>query len=341
MVSLFSRKGRNCTRHEGPRPEGLFRHLAWVCLLVVLVAAASCASTSDKPGVEQPLIDEGAAEATGGAETPPPGATAETRAARPDNPRVLFMIAEKSIGEKLYNFWWYGSAEYRAEVTESLAAETALKEAFIDRGFRVVDVSASTGRFEIRDRFHVADLTREETVSIGRDLDAEVVVYGRAAVEEGPGTPGSNVGVYLAEISAQAVRVDDGTVLGASTGHGAARHISGLTGSTLALRSAAADLSSRLISRITARLTEPGPMTVTVTLSKVAGSAEVARFKETLATRVRGVEAVYQRGLEAGVAVFEVRSTATAGEIADALAGLPGLKVTGTTPGTVDVGYGR
>ncbi|MFQ5465998.1 MAG: hypothetical protein ACE5EI_08725 [Thermodesulfobacteriota bacterium] len=312
--------------------------------MAVLFTAASCAATPAKPGAgpsepESAALEPHDGEDAASAEAPGSGrdVTAPPAPAEAERPRVLFLIAEKSLGEKFYNFWWWGRSEFRAEVSDTSAAETALKEAFLEKGFRVVDISASLGRFEIRDRLRVADLTREETVSIGRDLDAEVVVYGRAVVEEGPRTPGSNVGVYLAEISAQAVRVDDGEVLAASTGHGAARHVSATAGAVRALRAAGADLSARLIGRITAA--RAGPVTVTVTLSGVAGQAEAADFKEILATRVRGVKAVYQRKLKGGVAVFEVESSSSAGEMADALAGLPGagFRVTGTTPGTVEV----
>src|SRR3972149_5925016 len=66
---------------------------------------------------------------------------------RAEMPRVLFMIAEQSIGDKHYFFWWWGRSEYRGESVNMSVAETVLKEAFIEKGFNVVDVSGSAGTF--------------------------------------------------------------------------------------------------------------------------------------------------------------------------------------------------
>lgn len=260
---------------------------------------------------------------------------------RAERPRVLFMIAEKSIGKKLYSFWWTGRSEFMGEVIDSSVAETAMKEIFLDKGFHVVDVSGSREVIEIRDQFRVADLTREATTSIGRDLNAEVVIYGKATVTEGPITPESSVGVYMADISVQAVRVDDGVVLASSTGHGTARHISGVTGSTIALERAGSELADKLINQITVKWS--GPKIVTVKLSGIRDQSDISAFKDILRTRVRGVEAVYQRRFSGGVAVLEVESKTSAQEIADGLAGLRGVpaRVTGTTANSIDVVYGE
>ncbi len=254
-------------------------------------------------------------------------------------PRVLFMIAEKNVGKKFYTFWWWGQSEYRGEVVDMSAAETSLKEIFLNKGFHVVDMSASTGTFEIKDQFRVADLTREATVSIGRDLEADVVVYGRATVTEGPRTPGSNVVPYLADITAQVVRVDDGVVLGSTTGHASYRHISSVSGGTIALKKAAEDISDRLIEQISARWMSS--MTVTITIRGVAGQDDVAEFKRLLNGRVRGIEGIYQRRLEGSVAVIEVETKSSAQDIADDISRVDGgPRVTGTTTNTVEVTYG-
>lgn len=257
-----------------------------------------------------------------------------------ERPRILFMIAERSVGKTYYSFWWWGKSEYRGEVMEDSTAENALREIFINKGFPVVDISASTGRFEIKDRYRIADLTRDATISIGRGLDAEVVVYGKARVSEGPSTPGSNVEVYLSEISAQAVRVDDGLVLASSSASGTARHISPDTGPRRAVQDASEKLAGRLIDQIAAKWS--GPATVTITLTGVADQAPVAEFKRLLKSRVRGVGEIYQRRLENGTAVLEVYSRSSAQEIADALTRVRRgeFTVTGTTANTVEVSYG-
>lgn len=250
---------------------------------------------------------------------------------RAEMPDVLFMVAEKRFDRGGYSYWW---RESRAG--EGSAAESAMKEYFLDKGFEVVDAS-NPPRPGLS-----AELTGSDARRVGAESGAEVVVYGTSRVTEGPRTPGSAVGVYLADVTAQAVRVDDGKVLASATGHGTARHISETTGADRAVRSATEELAARLATQIADRWA--GPFMVRVVLRGVEGQERAAEFKELLISRVRGVDAVYQRRLGGGTAVFEVESGYSAQDMADDLAGLDlrdaELRVTGTTPDTVEVTAG-
>lgn len=169
------------------------------------------------------------------------------------SPRVLFLIAEQNIGQKHYFFWWWGEAEYKGETVDMSAAETALKETFLSRGFNVVDISGSTDTFEMSDAFKVADISNEGAVHIARKLNAEIVVKGKALAKPGPGTKGSPVGSYVADVTAQAIRIIDGKVLASAKGHGVARNISDVTGGIEALSKAGNEAAGRLIEQIYAK----------------------------------------------------------------------------------------
>lgn len=168
-------------------------------------------------------------------------------------PRVLFMIAEQNIGHEYYSFWWWGNTEFHGQTMDMSAAETQLKESFLGSGFEVVDISATTGTFEISNAYRIADLTDKGAREIARKVNAEIVVKGKALAKEGPRTPGSTVGSYLADVTATAIRVDNGQVLGAGKGHGVSRHVSDVTGGTEALSKAAIELADRLIEQISAK----------------------------------------------------------------------------------------
>lgn len=250
---------------------------------------------------------------------------------RASRPRVLFMIAEKSSTEGDYRWWWAGD-------TGLSATEAALKEDFLKKGFRVVDAASAADTYDFRERLDGMNLTAAQTRKIGSELNAEVVIYGQAKAYRGPGTPGSKVGVYMADITAQAVGVDDGVVLASATSHGVYRHISEITGTTGALGEASRELAGELSRQIAERWTGPGVVKVTV-----LGADEferVVEFKSILRQRIRGVEAIYQRSFSDGVAVLEVESTATAQEMADELSRLSDefeMGVTGATRSTVEV----
>ncbi|GMR05407.1 MAG: hypothetical protein BMS9Abin24_224 [Thermodesulfobacteriota bacterium] len=256
--------------------------------------------------------------------------------AKVENPRILFMIAEKNIGQKRYVYWWWGETEFMGETVDISAAETALQEFFINRGFNVVDISGSAWTFEISDAFKVADLTRDGARSVGKELNADIVVYGKAIATQGPSTPGSALGLYIADITAQAVRVDDGVVLGASSGHGISRNISVITGGMEAISNASTELGGRLTEQITAKWS--GPLSVTLRLSGVTDYKELADFKRRLKGRVRGIDAVYQRSFSGGVAVLELETSVSAQTIADDISTLaPTFRVTNTSQNSVDV----
>ncbi|MBI5971263.1 MAG: flagellar assembly protein T N-terminal domain-containing protein [Deltaproteobacteria bacterium] len=254
---------------------------------------------------------------------------------RVEKPRVLFMIAEQSIGEKKFTFWWDKHVA-AGEVTAMLAAENSLKEIFINKGFHVVDVSGSEDKITVSNAFRVADLTAEGARQIGRKLNAEIVVKGRAIAKEGPRTPGSPVAAYNADITADVVRVDDGVVLASSSGHGAARHISDVTGSSDAIKHASEDVADKLITQIIAKWSKGN--TVTIRLTGVTDYKRLTEFKNLLRGQVRGVSKVYQRRVEGTEATIEIETKVTAQGIADDISRLPGapVKVISATQNTVE-----
>lgn len=265
---------------------------------------------------------------------------------RVEKPRVLFMIAEQNIGHEFYVFWWYGHSEYKGQHYDMAASETALKEEFLAKGFNVVDSSVATGKITISNAYRIADLTNDGAVSIGRQLGAEVVIKGKALAKEGPRTSGSSVGSYLADVTASALRVDNGQVLASGRGHGVSRNISEVTGGTEALERASKELAEKMIDQITAKWTAEtsGGGMVQLTVKGIGDYKNFVKFKDMIQKQVRGVQGVYQRSLEGGTAVIDVDIKGTAQSLADELAhkkvGDVSVNVTGSTAHTVEVTLG-
>jgi len=268
--------------------------------------------------------------------------------ARVEKPRVLFMIAEQNIGAE-YIFWWrwWGDVKAIGQQFDMAATETALKEEFINKGFNIVDISSVTGKIELSKGYRVVDLSDAGARELGRKLGAEVVIKGKAIAKEGPRTSGSSVGSYLADISASAIRVDNGQVLGASRGHGVSRHISEVTGGTEALEKAARELAGKMIDQITTKWTsevQAGGL-IQITVKGIEEYSDLAKFKDTVKAQIRGVNAVYQRSVEAGIAVLDVDYKGGAQQLADEIAkkkfaDIPKLKITSATTNTIEVSFG-
>lgn len=172
-------------------------------------------------------------------------------------PRVLFMIAEQNIGQELAIFWWswfgQGGSQFVGQTVDMAVSESVLKEAFLGQGFEVIDISTKTGTIEISNAYRVADLTNAAVRSYGNKFDADIVVTGKALAKEGPRTPGSSVGSYLADITLSAIRVDTGQVLSSARGHGVARHVAQHSGGNEALARATQGVTDRFMSQITSK----------------------------------------------------------------------------------------
>lgn len=246
-----------------------------------------------------------------------------------ERPRVLFMVAEKGPGQSDYGFWW-SRGEQASEIS---AAEAALKEAFLAKGFNVVDMPGSRGVAGLEGS-PGAELTGDAAARIGKALNAEIVVFGKVFVEEGPATGATTVVTYLADMTAQAVRVDDGVVLASSRGRGISRHISSVTGNAEAVGRAAAIVAEGLTVQIAERWVLP--QTIRITL-KGMDYEKAVEFKRFLKTRVRGVEAIYQRRHTGAETALEVEVKASAQAVADDIARLGKYRVTGFSAHVIEV----
>ena len=262
---------------------------------------------------------------------------------RVQKPRVLFMIAEQNIGQGFFVFWWHGKSESKGQHYDVSASETALKEEFLKKGFNVVDFSAAAEKIEITNAYRIADLTDGGAISIGRQLGAEIIIKGKAVANEGPRTTGSNVGSYMADITATALKADNGAVLGSAKGHGVSRHISGVTGGAEALDKAAREMAERMIDQIVAKWSNEvsGGGLVRLTVKGIGEYSDFVKFKDVLQGQIRGVQAIYQRSLEGGTAVLDVEMKGNAQQLADEIArknfGDIPVKVIGSSANTVEV----
>lgn len=265
-------------------------------------------------------------------------------------PRVLFMIAEQSVGQEHVTYWWNlwaSGYDYRSQVIELDIAETTLKEEFLASGFNVVDHSildaggrtGSGGGVEINKAYVLEDPTVEGIKEFGTGYGAEVIVKGKALAKESLKKEGSNVGAYMADVSLSAFRVDDGKVLGSATASGVKRHISSVTGGTLAIKDASRKAASEIIEQIIKQWSQASQL-VTLKMLNVKSYDDVAQLKKKIESSLPGVRAVYQKSFESTIAEFQIDTDLKGSELADKINKFSksnDLEVTGSTMNTVEV----
>jgi hypothetical protein len=117
-----------------------------------------------------------------------------------DTPRVLFCIAEKRIEELTERYWWSGQ-----HAPEEILVPAILAQQAATRGYRSLSPQASSVSTA-----YAADLTAPEAVALAEQLEAEVVIVGRAVAEEAPNTMAGSLKAFRGRLVISAYRVDTG-----------------------------------------------------------------------------------------------------------------------------------
>ena len=174
-----------------------------------------------------------------------------------ERPSVMFMIAEQQIGQEILIYWWgwfSREVDFKAQRFDMAVGETILKEEFLNEGFDVIDISNVSEKITVSEAYKIADLTKKAAIEIGKNVGADVVVKGKVIAKKGPTNTDSNVGTYMANITATAFQVKDGLVLGSGRADGVSRHISEVTGGSQAIEKASQKLARKMIEQINRKI---------------------------------------------------------------------------------------
>ncbi|MEW6616484.1 MAG: flagellar assembly protein T N-terminal domain-containing protein [Thermodesulfobacteriota bacterium] len=237
--------------------------------------------------------------------------------ARKHKPRVMVLIAEQNIGQQYLSFWWgHQASETNLSITESV-----LVEKFREKDFNVVDHAAKARDIKIGKPYKVANLDDNTAVSLGNQYDAEVVIVGKALAKLVGSVMGTSMKSAQANMSARAIRTDNGAIIASANTHGAAVHIDEVTGGSNALKKAASDLASKLIDQIITTWGKEisGTTMVQLTINGISSYHDFMKFKNVLQEQVRGVKGVYQRSINAGVAKIDIDIKGDSQSLADEL----------------------
>ncbi|MGB8931478.1 MAG: hypothetical protein WCC48_09565 [Anaeromyxobacteraceae bacterium] len=255
-------------------------------------------------------------------------------------PRVMVLIAEQSINAKEAAGWWQGGGN---------ASDLRIMEnAFMDRmeksGFAFVDPEVASGKIKLE--VIGADPSEKQAREIGKLAGAEVVIVGRAMAKP-LGTIALDNGTFysaVANVSARAVRIDNGRVLASTeftgkAGKGFEQTTAGRNALSEAGRQLAGDLFAK-IGKVWSK-EQSGTRSVDLHVKGVDDFGRVSAFQTAIVNGIRGVKGVEMRSMEDGKAELDVTIAGTTAAFASDLATrkLPGftVKVKKVTQSSVDV----
>jgi hypothetical protein len=252
-------------------------------------------------------------------------------------PRTIAMIAEQNIGSEWYG-WWWGT---HGQQTDFSVVESAFMDKFTGKGFEFIDPQVAAKDLQVTAAYRVQDLSAVQARTLGSQVDAEVVITGKALARL-YGDIGGGMKSVQADLTARAVRTDTGQVIAAVTTHAAAVHISEITAGTDALRKAANQAADELINKILALYSKESggtrPVNITITgLNKT----QFVKFKDVLRNHVRGIKDLHERGFNGTTAKISVDSKTSAQQLSDELVlrdfGTFAVEVVGSTANSLEL----
>jgi hypothetical protein len=218
-----------------------------------------------------------------------------------NRPRIIFMVREENLIDNVPTDF----------------AETKLLSQFYDKGFDVVDrqlVQALRGKPDYEDALsgNVAAAAK-----VANQLGADIIVIGTAKISSGGEFYGMISG--QADINGKIVRVDTGEILAVvPNAHGKKPHISASTAGVNAMNQAAGKLGTEIIRQLIEKWsTQQSNFIKTYIVLKNVDFMSYMGFEAFLkAQTVNGIRNAYSKGLNDGVAEYEVEFEGKAMDLA-------------------------
>lgn len=209
-------------------------------------------------------------------------------------PRIMILVAEQQIGQQYYNYWW---GTHRGTQADLNVAENTIMDRFREKGFDIVDHQAQAGNIKVPPAFQVVELSNQNAITLGKQVDAEIVLIGKALARSVGSIAGTSMKSLQANISMRAIQIDNARVLSSGNENAAAVHIDEVTGGVEAIKKASIKMSDKMMDDILKNFQKRVGATTTVQLIVLglADANDIRRFKTSVLSQVRGVEGIHER----------------------------------------------
>ncbi len=225
-------------------------------------------------------------------------------------PRILYCIAERWVGDTDFRYWW---SEQPADSFAS--TEDAIAGAFKEKGFRSVPpASGSIPGLP-------AELSSAQAVTLGRQLEADVVVVGQASAREATNTMGATLRSFSGTVSVRAYSVGSGREIAQTQRVFVTTADNPVDGSREALDQAARLAGEDLTKQVSRAwfAQGAGASEVEIHVAGISGNvASFVRFRGALSS-ISGVDSVQRREIQQDTAVMAVSYQGNVKALADAM----------------------
>lgn len=258
--------------------------------------------------------------------------TAGARPAQTELPRLAFFISRNSLQDPVARYGW--QAEGGFQLTD---AEKALKDQMEKAAFPAVSFQELAAYMIQQNSASGPSIPSNDAVAAGRDLKADIVIIGNAALSIAPNTLGESIQTYKAEFRVQAFRVDTGESIGNFAQNQVVADKEESAGITRALNAAAALLGKDLEEQLAAawRPAEEQPKFIELLVEGDSFMSRFVKFRQALG-RIAGIGNIQIQEMRGGSAHLIVEFSEGPQSLANALLLNPfddfGLKIDASGP---------
>ncbi len=230
-------------------------------------------------------------------------------------PKILILVSEQNLEDTSAKYWWGPQG-----LVSKTFSDVALAEALKNNGFPVINVRQIPQTASLDEKYNTPVLDKNEAVDIGRNLKADVVIFGKAVVERTQNVMENNIRSFKGVVSVRAVRTDTGEEIAATTQSSVTANADEAVGAGNALSAAGTLVADALSDRILTAWQKEEAQTNEIEIV-VEGTNNLTNFEKfiRIVKEIPSVNNLQIKELKAKQAVVALEFKGNAKKLADTL----------------------
>jgi uncharacterized protein YccT (UPF0319 family) len=230
-------------------------------------------------------------------------------------PKILVLISEQNLADTPPKYWWGKKA-----VLGEIFSVSAFMETMKSKGLPVLDHPSIVQNTSVADGYDKPYLDEKEAVELGRNLKADIVIVGKATIEQAQNIMGKNIKSFKAMVSARAIRTDTGEEIASITKSAVTANADATIGVRKALSAAGSLAGETLADQIIDAWQKKDEKTNVIGIV-VEGTDNLASFEKFVGiiNNISGVKNLQIKELKTNETVISVEFKGNAKTLADTL----------------------
>ena len=225
-------------------------------------------------------------------------------------PKILFLLAEKKIGDNKPVYWWGKDLVFVVPLSEEAMAQTMR-----DKGMTVINHGVIVEPLNYR-----TDISLQDAIDLSKHMTADVVIIGTATAEKTSNVMDGTVKTFKGSVSAKAYRTETGKEIAFAARTAVFASENDEMGGREALFNAGTLVGQEMILQLTSAWENESDQQSLVEIS-IHGTRELAnfiKFRKALG-KIPGVKAIHIKVMKADESIISVDYEGTAQSLADEL----------------------